>query len=522
MIELKNISKVYKMGDQTVRALDDVSLTIKDGEYIAIIGPSGSGKSTLMNVLGCLDNPSSGQYLLNGKDVSKLHDDQLAGARNKNIGFVFQRFNLMGRISAIRNVEMPARYGGIGSRERNKRAVEALTSVGLGKRMNHTPVELSGGQQQRVAIARALVNQPNILLADEPTGALDSKTGREILDLFERLHTQRGITVIVVTHDPQVARRADRVVSIRDGRIESDLATATMPASANGYAHADDFVGTAVPAGVGQLGGTTGRAAVEEDATTRRGAALGALGTIGNTANVVSNADGANTDEDDTPLVKPVMRLTGRQVLTRGLIAVIVAAIVNVGLGVLAITVVPIASRLPMFMPVSIALLTIVLGLVGVGVFAIVNRRARQPVRVFRTIAAIALFLSFVPNAVAINNPTLVTPLLAASRQGQRTGNFGGQGQGTQAQDAAGATGQQTGQTGQRTQTGTGNNRAAGPFGLLLGQGTNGAAGQRGTGTSGLLTIPFVLLMVLHVVAYAIITGVLMRKPRAPKLEGAS
>ncbi len=259
MIELKNISRVYKMGDQTVRALDDVSLTINDGEYIAIIGPSGSGKSTLMNVLGCLDNPSMGQYLLNGKDVSKLRDDQLATARNKNIGFVFQRFNLMGRMSAIRNVEMPARYGGIGSRERNKRAVEALTSVGLAKRMNHTPMELSGGQQQRVAIARALVNQPNILLADEPTGAIDSKTGREILDLFERLHKERGITVIVVTHDPQVARRADRVVSIRDGRIESDLATATIATLAPmPVAHGHDTTD------IGQLGGTTGRVVVEE------------------------------------------------------------------------------------------------------------------------------------------------------------------------------------------------------------------------------------------------------------------
>jgi putative ABC transport system ATP-binding protein len=211
------------MGTEEVRALDGVSLTIGTGEYVAIIGPSGSGKSTMMNVLGCLDKPTSGEYLLNGRDVSKLNERQLAQVRNKNIGFVFQQFNLLGRMSALRNVELPARYGGVSASTRHNRAVSAIEAVGLANRQGHKPTELSGGQQQRVAIARALVNEPSILLADEPTGALDSKTGREILDLFEQLHRERGITVIVVTHDPNVARRADRVVSLRDGNIESDV-----------------------------------------------------------------------------------------------------------------------------------------------------------------------------------------------------------------------------------------------------------------------------------------------------------
>jgi putative ABC transport system ATP-binding protein len=222
MIELKNISKSYKMGEETVHALRDVSLRIEDGEYVAIIGPSGSGKSTLMNVLGCLDSPTTGDYALDGKQVATLRDDRLAEIRNKHIGFVFQRFNLLGRVSALRNVELPARYGGQSGGERRKNAILAMQAVGLGDRLNHTPVELSGGQQQRVAIARALVNQPTMLLADEPTGALDTKTGSDILDLFEGLQKNRVITIIVVTHDPQVAARAGRVISIRDGRIESD------------------------------------------------------------------------------------------------------------------------------------------------------------------------------------------------------------------------------------------------------------------------------------------------------------
>ncbi len=224
MIQLDHIIKQYTMGTQTVRALDDVSLSIDDGEFAAIIGPSGSGKSTMMNVLGCLDKPSAGEYLLNGQPVSKLSDDRLAELRNRNIGFVFQQFNLLSRSSAQRNVELPLRYGGVGSQERGRRAAEALAAVGLGERLGHTPTELSGGQQQRVAIARALVTRPSILLADEPTGALDSKTGEEILQLFEQLQRERHITVILVTHDMSVARRARRVIALRDGRIESDIA----------------------------------------------------------------------------------------------------------------------------------------------------------------------------------------------------------------------------------------------------------------------------------------------------------
>ena len=211
------------MGSSEFKALDNVNVDIRAGEYVAIVGPSGSGKSTLMNMLGCLDVPTSGEYRLNGQDVSKLNETQLAKVRNKNIGFVFQRYNLMGRSSALRNVELPARYGGLSARDRSQKAREALTAVGLADKINNKPTELSGGQQQRVAIARALVNKPNILLADEPTGALDSKTGKEILDLFEQLHHESGITVIVVTHDPGIAQRADRTIFIKDGQVERDV-----------------------------------------------------------------------------------------------------------------------------------------------------------------------------------------------------------------------------------------------------------------------------------------------------------
>jgi putative ABC transport system ATP-binding protein len=223
VLDLRNIVKTYVMGDQTVRALDGITLKIEDSEYVAIMGPSGSGKSTLMNMIGCLDVPTSGEYFLNGKDVSHLQDDDLAVARNKYIGFVFQRFNLLPRITALRNVELPLRYAGMSGKDRHIRALEAMNAVGLGDRLNHRPVEMSGGQQQRVAIARALVTHPTLLLADEPTGALDSKTGEEIMVLFSKLRSERGITIIVVTHDPGVASRADRVVRIKDGKIESDM-----------------------------------------------------------------------------------------------------------------------------------------------------------------------------------------------------------------------------------------------------------------------------------------------------------
>jgi putative ABC transport system ATP-binding protein len=217
MIEIENITKVYQMGETEVRALDGVSLKIDDGEWVAITGPSGSGKSTLMAILGCLDSPTSGSYQLDGIDVAKMRDDQLAAVRNKKIGFVFQQFNLLSRTSALENVALPLLYAS-GNHQRD-RATAALKAVGLSDRMGHRPNELSGGQQQRVAIARALVTEPSIVLADEPTGNLDSKTGKEIMALFAELHQTRGLTVIFVTHDPTIAANAQRVIQIQDGMI---------------------------------------------------------------------------------------------------------------------------------------------------------------------------------------------------------------------------------------------------------------------------------------------------------------
>ena len=221
VIQIRDLTRVYEMGAETVHALRGVSLGIRRNEYVAIMGPSGSGKSTLMNLIGCLDTPTTGEYWLNGQEVSRMRDDALARVRNREIGFVFQTFNLLPRASALQNVELPLVYGGVGARERRQRATDALDRVGLKDRMHHRPNELSGGQRQRVAIARALVNRPAILLADEPTGNLDSATSEEIMRVFESLHRQ-GQTVIMVTHEADIAAHAARTVVLRDGRVSSD------------------------------------------------------------------------------------------------------------------------------------------------------------------------------------------------------------------------------------------------------------------------------------------------------------
>jgi putative ABC transport system ATP-binding protein len=221
VIEITDLTRHYKMGETIVRALNGVTLNVEENEYIAIMGPSGSGKSTLMNMIGCLDTPTSGEYILNGNRVSELDDAELAKVRNREIGFVFQTFNLLPRTDCLSNVELPLIYSGIKSSERKKRATQTLERVGLGDRVDHKPNELSGGQRQRVAIARALVNNPSILLADEPTGNLDTKTGDEIMNLFEELY-RAGNTIIVVTHENEIAEHARRIVRLRDGLIETD------------------------------------------------------------------------------------------------------------------------------------------------------------------------------------------------------------------------------------------------------------------------------------------------------------
>ena len=222
LIETVDLWKTYVMGSEEIHALRSVTITIERGEYVAIMGPSGSGKSTLMNLIGCLDTPSKGSYLLNGKQVGQMNDNELARIRNEEIGFVFQTFNLLPRATALHNVELPLVYAGVAAKERQKRARQALEKVELATRMSHRPNELSGGQRQRVAIARALVNNPSILLADEPTGNLDSKTGSEIMGLFERLH-KAGNTILVVTHEPDVAAFAYRAIHLRDGQVENDV-----------------------------------------------------------------------------------------------------------------------------------------------------------------------------------------------------------------------------------------------------------------------------------------------------------
>jgi putative ABC transport system ATP-binding protein len=236
IIETQDLWKTYVMGSEEIHALRGVDLSIEGGEYVAIMGPSGSGKSTLMNLIGCLDTPTKGSYLLNGKQVSQMNDNELARIRNEEIGFVFQTFNLLPRASALHNVELPLVYAGVPSKERQERAREALRKVELENRMDHKPNELSGGQRQRVAIARALVNNPSIVLADEPTGNLDTKTGVEIMSLFQRLH-DTGNTIVLVTHEADIAAHAHRIVHIRDGRVEKDVATGA-PGSRSRVAHA--------------------------------------------------------------------------------------------------------------------------------------------------------------------------------------------------------------------------------------------------------------------------------------------
>jgi putative ABC transport system ATP-binding protein len=224
VIRIRELSREYRMGEERILALQAVTLDVRRNEYVAIMGPSGSGKSTMMNLLGCLDTPTGGEYWLNGQEVSRLTDDELARVRNREIGFVFQTFNLLPRATALHNVELPLVYAGARARERRERAVAALERVGLANRLEHRPNELSGGQRQRVAIARALVNDPSILLADEPTGNLDSATSEEIMRVFGDLHAD-GQTVIMVTHEPDIAAHAERVVVLRDGRVESDQLT---------------------------------------------------------------------------------------------------------------------------------------------------------------------------------------------------------------------------------------------------------------------------------------------------------
>jgi putative ABC transport system ATP-binding protein len=222
VIDIRQITKTYQMGEMKLQVLRGIDLLVGRGEFISIMGPSGSGKSTLMNILGALDQPTSGQYLLDGVDVSKMSENELARVRNKKIGFVFQSFNLLKRTEALRQVELPLMYGGASGAARSRRAKAALEAVGLGARLNHLPSELSGGQQQRVAIARALVTEPSVILADEPTGNLDSRSGTEVMQIFQRLNRQQKITTVFVTHDPWIARHTDRVLMLRDGKVVAD------------------------------------------------------------------------------------------------------------------------------------------------------------------------------------------------------------------------------------------------------------------------------------------------------------
>lgn len=244
VIELEQIHKIYRTGDIEVPALRGISLTVREGEFVAVMGASGSGKSTMMNIIGCLDRPTRGSYRLDGEDVSELSKDERADIRNRKIGFVFQGFNLLSRTSALENVELPMLYANIGTAERHRRATEALTDVGLAGREENTPNQLSGGQQQRVAIARALVNRPRLILADEPTGNLDSRTSIEVMEIFQRLNREQGITILLVTHEHDIAEYADRVIVFKDGRIKEDYAVSDRRDAADDLARLPELPGT--------------------------------------------------------------------------------------------------------------------------------------------------------------------------------------------------------------------------------------------------------------------------------------
>ncbi|MCU0978882.1 MAG: ABC transporter ATP-binding protein [Pirellulaceae bacterium] len=254
LIELRNISKIYDLGEVQVEALRDVSLDIQPGEYLALVGPSGSGKSTLMNTLGCLDRPTRGSYRLADEEVGNMTADQRARIRNRRIGFVFQNFNLLARTSALENVELPLLYAAhVSARERRRRAIAMLERVGLADRLDHHPGQLSGGQQQRVAIARALINEPSLVMGDEPTGNLDSRTSREVIELFHRLNEDNGITVILVTHDPDVARHAKRIIALRDGRIVEDTPDIEVAWASLHAAEPAEAVSVTLPADPGKV-----------------------------------------------------------------------------------------------------------------------------------------------------------------------------------------------------------------------------------------------------------------------------
>jgi putative ABC transport system ATP-binding protein len=462
MIELKNVSKSYPMGDQIVYALAGLDLRIDDGEFVAIIGPSGSGKSTLMNIIGCLDTPTQGQYWLNGQDVSRLESNALADARNRNIGFVFQRFNLLGRVSALRNVELPARYAGLNSRQRRDRAMDAMRAVGLADRIKHTPVELSGGQQQRVAIARALINQPSILLADEPTGALDTRTGQDILALFKTLHKERGMTVILVTHDPTVAAHADRIIAIRDGKIESDQATNTATQS--------NSVETTPN--------------LDEAQTSMH-------------ASVTETAEPLQVSQRSAPLksVPPSLgRVFGLGLLGAGLSTAAVAGIRTLAVTVLGL---PGAGALSIALPL---IATAVLTVLATVICAVISRRSRQPASDFAKVAFLALAASLIPIGVQAASPQTFAPMSAALGVGRGAGQPGAVAQRRENQAAQGS------------ENPTRTNQETLPNANGQGATTRASGPRQRTGGLAANALPVAAtLATMHIAAWAITTTMLTR-----------